>query len=352
MRSIPELDATAPSFDISLIFSAAEPVVIRGLVDHWPAITAARQSNVTLTQFLQGFDNGASMDTLLLANETEGKVGYDDQSLSKYNFERRKYPISAVLHQLLKPQSANAVRIALQSARLDWCLPKFQDQHRMPGLSHDVIGRIWIGNQAVVPAHVDHADNLALVLAGSRTFTLFPPDQVANLYIGPLQSAPTGAPISLVDVLKPDFQKFPRYRLAESAAMRATLHVGDILYLPALWWHHVQAHDDFNILLNYWWGGPIGTGSKEPSPYDALLTALFTFNDMPDVQRERWRTMFDYFVFRQKADNFGHIPPETAAIQRHLSTAEQRALLQYLQQKMVDYLGMLPDGKNAEKNSK
>ena len=42
------------------------------------------------------------------------------------------------------------------------------------------------------------------MVAGRRRFTLFPPEQVANLYIGPLDLTPAGQPVSLVDQAQPD----------------------------------------------------------------------------------------------------------------------------------------------------
>ena len=45
----------------------------------------------------------------------------------------------------------------------------------------------------------------------------FPPEQVANLYVGPLDHSPAGMPMSLVDFAKPDFERFPGLRLAFEA---------------------------------------------------------------------------------------------------------------------------------------
>ena len=58
--------------------------------------------------------------------------------------------------------------------------------------------RIWLGNRSEVSAHFDLSDNIACVVAGRRRFTLFPPDQVANLYVGPLDHTMAGQPASMV----------------------------------------------------------------------------------------------------------------------------------------------------------
>ena len=75
-----------------------------------------------------------------------------------------------------------------------------------------VLPRIWLGNAITTPTHLDEWNNIGCVVAGRRRFTLFPPEQIANLYIGPLDFAPTGAPMSLVSLHEPDFERFPRFR--------------------------------------------------------------------------------------------------------------------------------------------
>ena len=123
----------------------------------------------------------------------------------------------------------NRPALVAQSALIADCLPGFERENRLRVLDPSVQPRIWLGSAVTTPAHFDESNNVACVVAGTRRFTLFPPEQVGNLYIGPIGHAPTGTPISLVSLENPDFDRFPRFRDALSAALRAGT-AGDVLF--------------------------------------------------------------------------------------------------------------------------
>ena len=52
--------------------------------------------------------------------------------------------------------------------------------------------RLWLGNAIKVATHYDQMENIGIVVTGRRRFTLFPPEQVANLYMGPIELTPAG----------------------------------------------------------------------------------------------------------------------------------------------------------------
>ena len=80
--------------------------------------------------------------------------------------------------------------------------------------------RVWFGNRVTVQTHYDISSNIACVVAGRRRFTLFPPEQLVNLYVGPLEFTLAGQPISMVKLEQPDFERYPRFRQALAAAQR------------------------------------------------------------------------------------------------------------------------------------
>jgi hypothetical protein len=183
--------------------------------------------------------------------------------------------------------------------------------------------RLWVGNASRVAPHYDEADNIACVVGGRRRFVLFPTDQVQNLYVGPLDRTIAGQPISMVDLDAPDYERFPNFREAERHALIADLGPGDAIYIPALWWHAVEASGPLNVLVNYWW-------QDEPtdadSPLHAVAHGLLSVGHLADRKRDRWRTLFDHYVFRANGDPAEHMPERARGVLAK-STSELRQFI-------------------------
>ncbi len=154
-------------------------------------------------------------------------------------------------------------------------------------------------------AHYDQSNNLACCMVGRRRFSLFPPDQIRNLYPGPLEPTPGGQVVSMVDFAAPDFGRYPRFHEALAAGQVAELEPGDVLFYPALWWHHVEALDSFNAMINYWW---TTTPEFMDSPQITLLHALMSLRDRSEQDKAAWRELFDYYVFGAAERAGQHLP--------------------------------------------
>ncbi len=84
------------------------------------------------------------------------------------------------------------------------------------------------------------------------------------------------------------------------------MEAGDALYIPGMWWHHVEALDAFNVLVNYWWQTVAGLAWTRRS--NALMHALLSLRDLPPAQRAAWRGIFDHYVFAADDTAAAHIP--------------------------------------------
>jgi hypothetical protein len=289
------------------IVAANQPAVLRGLVKDWPAVRAGRSSARALCDYIAGFDGGRPVQTLVGEPGIRGRFFYSND-LSGVNFERKSERISATLERLLAYADAEEPpAIFIQSASVPEFLPRFAADNAIDLAGPSVIPRIWVGNSVTVTTHYDISENIACVVGGRRRFTFFPPDQIRNLYVGPIHFTLAGQPVSMVSLEEPDLGRYPRFEQALAAAQTAELEPGDAVYIPYFWWHHVKSLERVNVLVNYWWDpAQAGLGS----PYDCLLHGFLTLKNLPENQRAAWRAVFDHYVFQTGADPVAHLPPE------------------------------------------
>ncbi|MET1161494.1 MAG: cupin-like domain-containing protein [Pseudoxanthomonas sp.] len=332
--AIDEIQAADHALTQTDLERRAFPLVIRGLCHQWPVVEAARTSDTTFATLLAGYDNGADVDTLLLAPEENGVIGYN-AAMDGFNYRHFRVPITEVLRRLAAYSRHDGATpgVALQSALIADCMPDFATQHSLPLLHSAIQPRLWIGNRVTTPAHFDASYNLAVTVCGRRRFTLFAPEQVSNLYIGPLDFAPTGAAISMARLDQAEDPRFPHLQQALDHAVVAELEPGDAIYIPPLWWHHVSSLERLNALVNYWWKPATSTGLVPESGMGALLHAILALKSLPNGEREAWKRLFNHYVFGND-DPARHIPAERRNLLGPL-TAKQ---VEELKQKIRAYL--------------
>lgn len=294
----------AEDFNYELLDSRS-PFVVRGLVSNWPLVQASKQSDRACLDYLLSFYQGAPVVTFSGDGSSGNQFSYLDD-LTELNFQKQSTTLDQLIDKLkLGLNKEQDITLYMGSTTLGYVLPDLSNENNfeIPGVSP--LQSAWVGNRTRVPAHYDIPDNLAFVCAGSRRFTLFPPEQLENLYVGPLDFTPAGQSISMVDINRPDYERFPRYKIAEKKALIAELKPGDAIYIPSLWWHHVESLDDVNVLINYWWRE---TPSYFGLPQDALLHSMLSVRDLPKHQKEHWQRIFNHYVFNSMEQSFEHIP--------------------------------------------
>lgn len=288
------------------ILPARQPVVLKGLVRDWPVVKAAQESNAAVTAMFKRLDtSGKSASISILPPVHKGAYFYNDD-LTGYNFMVDQTTVSALLDRLLENENReDFVTIYAQSLILADYMPAFQADHLLPVLASSTGPRLWLGNRVRTQTHFDPAHNIACAVAGRRRFTLFPPEQIDNLYPGPFDFAPGGVPVSMAPLENPDFDRYPLFEKALAQAQYADLEPGDALYIPYAWWHHVQSRAGLNALVNYWWNE---AGADWISPNIALYAAILTLRDLPDDQKHIWKHMMERYVFGDTAASVAHLP--------------------------------------------
>jgi hypothetical protein len=301
------------------------PLVIRGLARNWPLVKLAGSSDTAFAKGLAQFDNGTEVDALLMPPEAEGIIGYN-ADFDAFNYAHNRVSITQGLQRLaLYSRQENPPGLAMQSALISASLPGLLVEHSIPFLEPAIQPRIWIGNKVTTPAHFDEFHNIACVVCGGRRFTLFPPDQARNLYIGPLDFAPTGAAIGMARLDRPDDPRYPRLKLALAQAQTAELRPGDAIYIPPMWWHHVESLERINALVNYWWKSRLVHGYAPETALGCLMHCILAFKSLPLAERAAWKVLLDYYVFDDE-DPAAHIPSARRGILGTLTPEQLVAL--------------------------
>lgn len=140
----------------------------------------------------------------------------------------------------------------------------------------------WFGPAgAFSTLHFDNADNLFAQVYGRKRFVLFAPDQRSYLYYPWTETQLIH--FSPVDIANPDLKRFPLF--AQAQAMDCTLSPGDLLFLPAKWWHYVYACTTSISLSHWWYSRPISWQRLRDEPI--RLRSVYHLYIRPRLRRAR-----------------------------------------------------------------
>lgn len=319
-----DFDPTA-GVPMQALLAADEPLVLRGLARDWGLVAAGRESMMQAMQVLRSHYNGQPVTYSWGAPAVRGRPFYSDD-FTALNCEVRRDDLGSVLEAIAAhADDAQPPTYYVASLLIDTRLPGLRADNDLDLAAHGITAppSIWIGNRVTASCHYDALNNIAVCAVGRRRFTLFPPEQIGNLYPGPLDPTPGGQAVSVVDFAQPDLQRYPRFADALPHARSTVLEPGDAIYIPSLWWHHVQGLEAFNVLVNYWWAS---LPAHIPTPMHALQHALWTLRDRPEREKQAWRAIFDYYVFGPAERAGEHLPEPARGLLAPVDEAMSRQL--------------------------
>lgn len=290
------------------------PLVLQGLCAHWPLVQAGLLSDEAAADYLLTFDRGEAVGSCYLPPEAKGRIFYNSD-YSGFNYQGGQVALPLLLRDLLALKTKpDAPTLYMGSTEINLAFAGLAEHNSFDLSGFSLLDKaapvkpltsVWLGNQSRIAAHFDFPHNLACNAVGSRTFTLFGPEQISHLYPGPMEFAPGGQDVSLVDFANPDFNKFPDFAKAIAAGQRVTLSPGDVLFIPSMWWHHVEAHQALNVLITHWWRD---TSAYFGRPTNALLHAMLSLRSLPKAQRSAWQAIFNHYIFGHDEQNPADLP--------------------------------------------
>jgi hypothetical protein len=295
------------------LLSSGEPAVLKGLVDEWELVRAGRNSEQQAMHYLRAHYNGRPVRYSYGEPQIAGRLFYSED-FTQLNCVVRQARLDELLEAINEHlHDERPPTYYLASLLVDGHLPGFRASNDLDLAAHgvDAPPSIWIGNRTIASCHYDAPNNIACCAIGRRRFTLFPPEQIFNLYPGPLDPSPGGQAVSVVDFANPDLEKYPRFRAAIAAGQIAEVEPGDAVFIPAMWWHHVVGLSAFNTLVNYWWSS---APEFIPTPMNALYELIWSLRDRPEREKRAWKNVIEYYVFGAAERAGEHLPEQARGV--------------------------------------
>lgn len=308
---VPVLEGVKPDqIPFEQLFAAKGPIILRGLVSDWSLVKAGEQSPGKAMEILQSHSSKKPVGVYIAPPEAEARFFYN-QDCTGFNYQSKYLQLSDIFAQIREAENnPDHSYYYMNSLTLDNCFPGLRAANDL-SFDHQAftnnqpLSKVWVGTESIAAAHYDVPSNLACCVLGARRFTLFPPEQIHNLYPGPVEPTPGGQVITMVDLKNPDFERFPRVRRALEAAVVVDLQPGDAVYYPSMWWHQVEALSPFNIMINFWW---LRSPAYMGNPMDIVMHAIMGIRDRPEAEKNAWREVFEYYIFGPADTPREHLP--------------------------------------------
>jgi lysine-specific demethylase 8 len=239
----------SPSAVRQLLAGRRKPVVIRGMIDRWPALQrwtpdylVDRCSDLEVDYVAEPRLPAMSRRA---AFEGRSRVHGTFKQFVEALVDEDGPRVYVLLSNLLK----RAPRLAEDFAPLEGCIPLSVPPFLKRRLVRGPL--LWIGPKDMVsPLHLDPEHNLFSQVFGSKEWLVFSPSDQRNLYVPWPEHPDAILNWSPIDVSSPDVDRFPRY--ARLTPYRHVLEPGEMLYLPAGWWHGVR-YRGVAISVNMFW---------------------------------------------------------------------------------------------------
>lgn len=263
-------DAQEAPAAIGQCLSRGWPVVVTGLVHAWPAYT--RWEPDYLRRLI-----GEKVVTAWYLGDNVVRSDSD----RGFRFLTAKRRVASLIDEFVvddRPQKP--FYLAQKSIRCG----RAGDTPEIPELGADIdepaffSGRrklvdanIWMsGSGPATSLHYDYCDNFLAMIRGTKRIVLFPPSETRHL--DPYPCSSDTPHMSRLDMGRPDVDRFPGARRAR--AIELSLEPGEMLFLPAFWWHYVQSFG-LNIAVNFWYEIPLATYARLLANRSALYYARF-----------------------------------------------------------------------------
>jgi hypothetical protein len=325
LKKVVTVEGISASDVPSFVVNSKQPLILKGFINQWPIVKKGHESEDALKDYLLKYANNLALTVGHGTPDINGRIFYNDE-FTALNCKAYKMSLTELFKHIAQSKGNEKPPLYyMGTTSVDNYFSSLRNENDIHIEGKSPTMNFWMGNQSTIPAHYDVPHNIACNVYGNRRFTLFPPDQLENLYIGPLDFTPAGQSISLVDITKPDFKKYPKFQDALQHAQVAELEAGDALFLPSMWWHHVEGLSHLNLLATFWWSA---TDYATDESGNALLYAVMALRHLPEEKKRMWLNLFNHYIF--DAQPLNHIPEHAKGMLNPQSETTLRNFKDYL----------------------
>lgn len=239
-------------------FAEGRPAVITDALDEW------RIGERWMPEHLV---DAAKHRRITTSRSGDGRYRFDPsrEGASSNAFETSETTFGEAVRHLLDPDAGDHLYVMQQS--IPEKLPELLDHVVLPRWIGDERPAInlWFGRGTTTQLHFDYSNNFFAQLHGEKTFTIFAPNDSERLY--PYDHDSATAHLSHVELDQPNLAHHPDF--SSASPIRFTLQPGDLLFLPAFWWHHVRS-PEVSISVNFWWAPELKQILDAPNSTRAL----------------------------------------------------------------------------------
>lgn len=279
MREVPVVECSGGQFPSSLHFlrdyvAQSRPVLLRGLTSHWPAVQKWHSQEYISSIFPRDHRVTVALTPTGRADAIE--VSQKGRFLTPAEVSMRLTDFFALLNErrphvvpYVQNQN-NSLYAEFDSAAFHSDIPK-----DVEGFGEECFGsvpdasNVWIGDdRSVTSMHQDWYENLYVVVTGEKEFTLVPP---WDARLVPKVECLNGT--YEYDSATSTFRTIPCPRGSTTpwiqqdpnevrSVVTVRLRAGDVLYLPAMWFHQVAQRSAgggmMTVAINYWFDMKFG----------------------------------------------------------------------------------------------
>ncbi len=253
---IPRLERPAPSAFFREFVARRRPVILTGVADRWPATSLwdpeylhrmLPDVEVRVEVWKRKGPRNDPSDYLRDVRRETVRLGefvrlaHSSRPESSH-FYLAQYPIRRAAPRLLED-----VRPPEEYMGVPAYLPRTLARRMR------LEPALWIGpTGSITTLHFDSTHNLFAQIRGRKKVILISPAESDRVYY-PCREFGRNLHFSPVDAEQPDLEKHPLF--ARASPREVIVRTGEMLYIPATWWHYLRALEP-SISLNFWWNTP------------------------------------------------------------------------------------------------